>query len=79
MRNLPERLTLILNDVVSKHCPHLLAVLQDDMPPSVDAEQRSMLRQACGDELCATGLTDADEPNERGFLLEELIDWLGHE
>ena len=42
------------------------------------AEQREDLRQAVTDELIETGLRDDDEPNERGLLLEELIDRLGH-
>jgi hypothetical protein len=41
-------------------------------------DQREELRQILTDELMETGLGDDDEPNERGLLLEELIDKLGH-
>lgn len=79
MRYLPERLGTILNEVVSKYHPEWLNILQAGTHPVFTSEQRFALQQACGDELCATGLTGRDEPNERGYLLEELIDWLGHE
>jgi hypothetical protein len=37
-------------------------------------EQRDELREMLTDEFIETGLREDDEPNERGLLLEELID-----
>jgi hypothetical protein len=78
MRPIPARFGAILNEVISKYHPEWLAVLKSSCP-AFNGGQRDELRSACASELCETGLTDEDEPNERGYLLEELIDWLGHE
>ena len=77
MRHLPRRLVPILHEVVLKYHPEGLSMLKVDGSPTLDLERCHQLRQSCTDELCATGLTYDDEPNERGYLLEELIDWLG--
>jgi hypothetical protein len=79
MRRLPARLVAILNELVSKYHPEWLDLLQSSSPPELSWEQRDQLRSSCASELCETGLMDNDEPNERGYLLEELIDWLGQE
>lgn len=77
MHHLPERLGPILKEVLSKHHPEWLYIIRDEVPLAFTSEQRFALQQACGDELSATGLMEDDEPNERGYRLEELIDWLG--
>jgi hypothetical protein len=41
-------------------------------------DEREDLRDAVSQELLASGLTGADEPNSRGLALESLIDALGH-
>lgn len=79
MRDVPQRLGGILNEIVSKYHSEWFGIFQAGTPPRLTLEQRFALQQACGDELCTTGLGEDDEPNDRGYLLEELIDWLGHE
>ena len=41
-------------------------------------EQREALRAALADEMCSIGLDKNDEPNDKGFILENIIDILGH-
>lgn len=43
------------------------------------AHQREELCAALSDELCATGLNSSDEPDERGLMLERLIDIRWHQ
>jgi hypothetical protein len=38
--------------------------------------QADKINQALTDELCETGLNPDGEPNQRGVILEELIDWI---
>lgn len=68
----------LLREVLWKHRPNLM-ILVDDLGniPLFNA-QREELREALADELVETGLDKNDEPNERGLLLEKLIDRLGH-
>jgi hypothetical protein len=40
-------------------------------------KERDELRELFGEELCETGFGPDDEPNERGKMIESLIDWLG--
>lgn len=68
-------LAAILRGVVEARRPDLIHLL--DSSATLAAKERQALRQALADELAATGLRDDDEPNERGHLLEELIDKLG--
>jgi hypothetical protein len=78
MRPPSEKLAAMLKEVVSKYHPEWLHKLGASTPPAFSSDERDELRSSCGGELCETGLTDGDEPNERGYILEELIDWLGH-
>lgn len=75
-KRLNGEMRAILLGVVRQRCPHLeeWAVCADltDAPVCVKDE----LRHALTDELCATGLNADSEPNLRGALLEDLIDWV---
>jgi hypothetical protein len=62
---------------MSKRQPRLLPFLSINGNLSLEAQQRFDLQQSLGDELCDTGLRADDEPNERGYALEELIDLVG--
>ncbi|MBP6940667.1 MAG: hypothetical protein KBB65_02745 [Syntrophorhabdaceae bacterium] len=67
-----------LQKVLLKHHSSLLKIMDSiGMVPLTD-EQREKLREVLANELLETGLGKDDEPNERGLLLEGLIDRLGH-
>lgn len=68
----------VLREVVQDHCPDLLTILDSREDVALTEQQRDDLRQAVTDEFCQTGLKENDEPNQRGLLLEEIIDRLGH-
>lgn len=74
----PEDLRQLLLEVIAARRPDLLSILVTEPPGELDDALRSELRIALGEELCETGLRVDDEPNERGLLLESLIDVLGH-
>jgi hypothetical protein len=57
--------------------PQLLPFLSGNGHLSLTAQQRFDMQQSLGDELCETGLRPDDEPNERGYAIEELIDLVG--
>jgi hypothetical protein len=40
-------------------------------------KQREEIRGAVAEELIETGLTEEDEPNEKGLLLDDLIGRIG--
>jgi hypothetical protein len=67
-----------LREVVQDHRPDLLTILDSREDVALTEQQRDDLRQAVTDEFCQTGLKENDEPNQRGLLLEEIIDRLGH-
>jgi hypothetical protein len=71
-------MTELLSEVIWKRCPTMSGTLGSLQEVQLTEYQRDELRQAVTDEFCETGLQDNDEPNERGLLLEELIDRLGH-
>lgn len=77
MIRIPERLQSILREVIAKRQPQLLSFLSAGGDLSLTAKQRFDMQQALGDELCDTGLRPDDEPNERGYAIEELIDLVG--
>lgn len=78
-RKPPNRIANLLREVITKYRPDLIGVFYSPQTGDLTAQQRMDLREAVGNELCETGLRENDEPNERGLLLEELIDWLGKE
>jgi hypothetical protein len=68
----------LLRDILQRHGSQLLILLDSPDAIKLTGNQRDELRQLITDELCATGLRDDYEPNQRGLLLEELIDRVGH-
>jgi hypothetical protein len=79
---IPKHLVDILRDLAAAHHPELLSALtnpESTEHPPLAREQRLSLREAAADELCRTGFRPDYEPNQRGLLLEELIDWLGRD
>lgn len=67
----------LLREVISKHQPSLLTIIDQLGIKPLTPEQRDELRAAVADELAETGLREDFEPNRRGLLLEDLIDRLG--
>lgn len=74
--NLQEMNTL--REVISKQRLSLLPIIDSIGFIPLTTEQREELRVVLSDELVQTGLMENDEPNERGLLIENLIDRLGH-
>lgn len=75
---LPSKMSELLSEVLWKRDPSMIGVVASLQEVQLSEDQREELRQAITDELMETGLRDDDEPNERGLMLEELIDRLGH-
>jgi hypothetical protein len=74
---LSAKLSALLSEVLWKRDPSMIGIVAFQSAVLTN-DQREELRQILTDELMDTGLGDDDEPNERGLLLEELIDKLGH-
>ena len=68
----------LIKEILSKHHPSLLPIMDSIGIVPISDEQREELRGAIADELLETALSKDDEPNKRGLLLEHLIDLLGH-
>ena len=78
MKMLKLEETIQLREIIQKHRPSLLSILDSIGIIPLTDEQREEFRGAIADELLETGLNESDEPNQRGLLLEDLIDRLGH-
>jgi hypothetical protein len=76
--NLPAELSALLSEVLWKRHPSMIGIVASLQNVVLTDDQREELRQALTDEFMDTGLRENDEPNDRGLLLEELIDKLGH-
>jgi len=70
--------TNLLKEVLLRHQPSRMTMLDSIGIVPLTNDQREELREVIADELLETGLDKNDEPNERGLLLEHLIDRLGH-
>ena len=75
---LPQEMAAVLREIIQSHRPDLLHIVHSPHDVQLTEQQRDDLRQAVTDEFCQTGLQENDEPNQRGLMLEELIDRLGH-
>ena len=72
--SLKAKLTTLLGEVLRKRDPSMMTLVASSQHVELTDEQRDELRQILTDEFIETGLREDDEPNERGLLLEELID-----
>ena len=72
---LDESLAGLLREVLHRRAPEL-DIKQTDDQFQLSQEQRQQVCELLGQELCASGLRDNDEPNARGLLIERLIDKL---
>lgn len=74
-KKLTSQLNSLLLDVVHKQ--QLASVSIDKVQAgTLTDEERRIYLDALSREFCETGLGPDDEPNERGLLLESLIDFL---
>lgn len=69
---LSEKQVELLKEVIMKQHPDMLQNIDDLSKPDVIED----LCDAIMSKFCETGLNPADEPNQRGLLLEGLIDSL---
>lgn len=75
---LTENLRPLLEEVVRRRNPQLVAtVLSGDMEQLTIGDWAN-IRLSLGAELCETGLDEHDEPNARGYQIEDLIGWIGN-
>jgi hypothetical protein len=74
---LPPHRKELLRQAVCQHDPALGSRLDTLGSVALTEEEREALRKTVLQELLATGLDDADEPNERGLDLEAVVDDLG--
>jgi hypothetical protein len=77
MVRIPQRLQELLREVMAKYRPEMLTRLSPTGELSLTPEQREPLRNSLAGELCESGLLPDDEPNERGYTIEELLDLVG--
>jgi hypothetical protein len=75
--HLPADYAQLLRDAVDEHAPELAPLLAKLGVVPLSEDEREALRGALADELASTGMTAQDEPNERGFQIEDIIDRLG--
>ena len=73
-RPVPSRLRALLIEIAAKHNVRL----PDEGVGHVAGSDRQLLMDALLQELLETGLGPGDEPNERGFDIEEIIDVVGN-
>jgi hypothetical protein len=77
LRRLSPSDEALLREVVAKHDPTLLSLIDYLGITEITEEEREKLRGLLASELCETGLAENDEPNQRGLLMDDLIDILG--
>lgn len=69
----------LLEQIVARRRPELLRLLSLLGKVKLSEDQREALREVVASEFTEVGLSDQDEPNSYGRVLEELIDWIGHQ
>lgn len=69
-------LNALLEDVVRKQRPDLIGLLPKAESGALTQNEKRALIDAVSSEFTASGLGSGDEPNERGHLLESLLDRL---
>ena len=75
MRALSDRQAKVLHEAVMKHAPDLEKAIQR-FPGSLSAAELDAFEDCLVYEFTLTGLLPSDEPNERGLLIESVIDIL---
>lgn len=75
MGALKDRQHAVLREAVMKHAPELEQAIHR-FPESLSSEERDAFEDCLSYEFTQTGLLPSDEPNERGLLIEGVIDVL---
>jgi hypothetical protein len=70
----PEGYFGLLREVIEKRAPELLPALREGSEVVIREDQKRVVQELIGDEFAETGLRDNQEPNDRGLVLENLID-----
>jgi hypothetical protein len=74
--NLPDELDVLLRDVAQKAQLNISSIRKETGLWQLNPANRKMLMDAVSDEFASCGLLPNDEPNQRGLLLEDLLDQL---
>jgi hypothetical protein len=75
--SLAEELRPLLEEVVRRRNPQLAALVLSGDIGRLTIRDWADIRLSLGAELCETGLDQHEEPNLRGYQIEDLIDWIG--
>lgn len=68
----------LVESVLRARAPEKVSVASALPDRPLSGDERELLRELLADELVETGLGPDDEPNERGRVIEDAIDWLAH-
>ena len=74
MADLKNEELIVVVQVLSKWRPELIPTVLELRNKELSEEIRNEIRDAIGDEFVTTGLGEEYEPNERGKMLDNLID-----
>ncbi len=64
----------LLREVIERQAPGNSDLLTHAERGTLDKEQRARVCRLIAAELCRSGLSGDDEPNDRGIALEHLLD-----
>jgi hypothetical protein len=73
---LPPKLAVLLEETLAKQLPDSTPLMEKVRNGSLSDEEARAIIDSVSNEFCASGLGSKDEPNERGLLLEALLDWV---
>jgi hypothetical protein len=71
----PHQLQL-LQEVVHNRCPDLLNHVEATNVNELSREERRIIVSALGNEFASSGVGEDSKINQKGFQLEELIDFI---
>ncbi len=71
----PDQLQL-LREIISARCPSLLNRVDTANLSELSREERQVIVSALGNEFASSGVGDNSDINQRGFQIEELIDFI---
>ena len=74
MADLKNEELIVVVQILSKWRPELIPTVLALRSETLSEELKNEIRAAIGHEFVTTGLREDDEPNERGKMLDNLID-----
>lgn len=66
----------LLRDIINRRNPALVGAAKKIELGILTEEERKLLIDILTEELCSTGLGEDDEPNGRGLVIEDIIDYV---